>query len=74
MVIAEEWKTEPENTDNNEDDSTDANMPRWIHDKVENSAYFGGIQRLPSCVCSNCGFHANRERPVCPRCGSKMRG
>ena len=74
MVIAEEWKTEPENTEITEDDSINTNMSRWIHDKVENSAYFGGIQRLPSCICSNCGFHANRERPVCPRCGSKMRG
>ena len=74
MATTEDQKTELQNTDNTEDDSADSNMPRWIHDKVENPAYFGGIQRLPSCVCSNCGFHANRERPVCPRCGAKMRG
>ena len=74
MVIAEELKTDPVNTEITEDDSINTNMSRWIHDKVENPAYFGGIQRLPSCVCSNCGFHVNRERPVCPRCGSKMRG
>ncbi len=73
MAITEDWKAEPENTDITEDDPIVSNNPRWIHDKVENPAYFGGIKRLPSCICSNCGFHANRERPVCPRCGAKMK-
>ena len=41
----------------------------WIHDRIEDPSYFGGYKILPSCVCPACGYHANKEKTVCPRCG-----
>ena len=66
-------KTEPTTADSKADTSANSNKPRWIHDTVEDPSYFGGIKRLPSCVCSNCGYHTNREKPVCPGCRAKMK-
>ncbi len=45
---------------------------KWIHDREEDPKYVGGWKILPSCTCSNCGYHANREKPVCPKCGAIM--
>ncbi|MBR2554483.1 MAG: hypothetical protein IKE94_06435 [Aeriscardovia sp.] len=45
----------------------------WLHDKVEDPKYVGGWKILPSCTCSKCGYHANKEKAVCPNCGAKMR-
>ena len=44
----------------------------WIHDKEEDPEYVTGWKILPSCTCSKCGYHSNREKSVCPQCGSKM--
>ena len=44
---------------------------RWIHDEVDDPAYLNGKKYLPSCTCSNCGYHSNREKRVCPQCGLK---
>lgn len=34
----------------------------WIHDKVEDPEFVTGWKILPSCTCSKCGYHANREK------------
>ncbi len=44
----------------------------WIHDREEAPNYVGGWKILPSCTCSNCGYHTNREKTVCPKCGAIM--
>ena len=46
--------------------------PHWIHDVVEDTSYVTGFKVLPSCKCSECGYHANRPKVVCPVCGAKM--
>ncbi len=46
----------------------------WIHDKVEDPEYVTGWKILPSCTCSKCGYHTNREKTICPGCGSFMKG
>ena len=46
--------------------------PHWIHDVVEDTNYVTGFKVLPSCKCSECGYHANRPKVVCPVCGAKM--
>ena len=51
-------------------EESDAAM--WIHDKVEDTGYVGGWKILPSCTCSKCGYHSNREKTVCPQCRSRM--
>ena len=47
--------------------------PIWIHDKVEDASYVTGYKLLRSCTCSNCGYHISSPKPVCPRCGIKMK-
>ncbi len=47
-------------------------VPHWIHDTREDEHSVSGIIYLRSCKCSECGYHANMEKPVCPQCGSKM--
>lgn len=44
----------------------------WIHDVVEDTNFVTGYKILPSCKCSECGYHANRPKIVCPVCGAKM--
>ena len=46
--------------------------PHWIHDVEEDTNYVTGYKILPSCKCSECGYHANRPKTVCPVCGAKM--
>ena len=57
----------------NKDYNTEEEQPHWIHDQEENDMYFGGIKILPSCTCSVCGYHTNREKTVCPKCGTHMK-
>ena len=45
----------------------------WIHDKEEDPSYFSGFKILPTCTCPNCGYHTNKEKPVCPHCGKRFR-
>ena len=45
----------------------------WIHDKEEDPKYISGYKILPSCTCSRCGYHSNREKVICPQCGTKMK-
>ncbi len=47
-------------------------LPHWIHDTVEDESYVTGYKVLPSCVCSECGYHSNSEKTVCPKCGERM--
>ena len=47
-------------------------LPHWEHDKVEDETYMGGYKYLPSCTCSECGYHSNQEKDVCPNCGANM--
>ncbi len=56
-----------------EDNPKESETGMWIHDKVEEPEYVSGWKILPSCTCSKCGYHANREKPVCPNCGTRMR-
>lgn len=46
--------------------------PHWIHDTREDSSYLSGFVYLPSCTCSECSYHSNKEKDVCPGCGSHM--
>lgn len=64
--ILEEKETETETETETEEG------PHWIHDVVEDTNYVTGFKVLPSCKCSECGYHANRPKVVCPVCGAKM--
>ena len=55
-----------------EEELPDKQTATWIHDKIEDLSYFGGWKILPSCTCSKCGYHSNKEKSVCPHCGSNM--
>lgn len=44
----------------------------WIHKKVEDKTSVNGVMYLAECKCSNCGFEANIEKPVCPHCQAIM--
>ena len=46
--------------------------PHWIHDTEEDPAYSNGVKILRSCVCSECRYHANAEKEICPKCNNKM--
>ena len=44
----------------------------WIHHRRRSEAYARGYYSLPVCNCSNCGYLAGMEKPVCPSCRSIM--
>ena len=44
----------------------------WIHDTRKAEGSLTGIFYLPSCTCSNCGYHANMEKKNCPSCNALM--
>jgi uncharacterized OB-fold protein len=44
----------------------------WIHDRKEEDSSMTGYLYLPSCKCSNCGYHSTMEKKVCPECGCLM--
>lgn len=46
--------------------------PHWVHDTKENPNYINGVMYLPSCTCSRCGYHSNKEKEICPGCGQHM--
>ena len=45
----------------------------WIHKTIEDASYMRGYKILPECTCSECGYEARAERPVCPSCGAVMK-
>ena len=47
--------------------------PHWIHDEATDSTSVTGKKYLISCTCSECGYHANMEKPVCPQCKARMK-
>ena len=47
--------------------------PHWIHDTTDDPNSVTGKKYLVSCTCSECGYHANMEKPVCPQCKAKMK-
>lgn len=47
--------------------------PHWIHDTAVDAASVTGKKYLTSCICSECGYHANLEKSICPQCRSKMK-
>lgn len=53
-------------------DAMKERIPHWIHDTKEDTHYINGIIYLPSCTCSECGYHSNKEKEYCPHCGTKM--
>lgn len=55
-----------------EDLPEESGTAEWIHDREEDPEYISGWKILPSCTCSKCGYHTNREKTICPQCGSKM--
>ena len=42
--------------------------PHWIHYETEDEHSVKGKRYLVSCTCSECGYHANMENPICPHC------
>ncbi len=44
----------------------------WIHEKVPYEHSVTGYIYSRQCTCSNCGYHANLEKPVCPSCHAVM--
>ena len=44
----------------------------WIHKKVESKKFVKGWYWERQCTCSSCGFQANMEKDICPRCGAIM--
>lgn len=44
----------------------------WIHKKKEDKNSVSGFIYLRECTCSNCGYEANMEKPVCPSCQAIM--
>jgi lipopolysaccharide biosynthesis regulator YciM len=44
----------------------------WIHHAVKDETQVDGYKYLMNCDCSNCGYAANLEKPVCPSCGAVM--
>lgn len=44
----------------------------WIHKKREDKNSVNGYIYLPGCKCSNCGYEANIEKPICPHCQAVM--
>jgi len=44
----------------------------WIHHRRKSESYAKGYYSLPVCDCSNCGYTASIEKPVCPNCRSVM--
>lgn len=53
-------------------DAMKKRVPHWIHDRREDASYMSGFVYLPSCTCSECGYHSNKEKDVCPGCGNHM--
>ena len=47
--------------------------PHWIHDEATDSTSVTGKKYLVSCTCSECGYHANMEKPICPQCKAGMK-
>ena len=47
--------------------------PHWIHDTADDPTSVTGKRYLVTCTCSECGYHANMEKPVCPQCKAKMK-
>lgn len=46
--------------------------PHWIHDEATDSTSVTGKKYLISCTCSECGYHANMEKPICPQCKARI--
>ncbi len=44
----------------------------WIHHRRHSDSYARGYYSLPVCDCSNCGYVAGIEKPICPNCRSIM--
>ncbi len=44
----------------------------WTHKILIDKRYVRGYRILPECTCSSCGYLANKEKSVCPRCGTPM--
>ena len=51
----------------------DLKKPHWIHDTADDPTSVTGKRYLVTCTCSECGYHANMEKPVCPQCKAKMK-
>ena len=51
----------------------DLKKPHWVHDTADDPTSVTGKRYLVTCTCSECGYHANMEKPVCPQCKVKMR-
>ena len=47
--------------------------PHWIHDTADDPTSVTGKRYLVTCTCSECGYHANMEKPVCPQCKATMK-
>ena len=54
-------------------EKNDIRTPHWIHDSADDPNSVTGKKYLVSCTCSECGYHANMEKPVCPQCNAKMK-
>lgn len=46
--------------------------PYWIHEKRKDSHSVTGYVYKRDCKCSNCGYHSNMEKKICPQCASLM--
>lgn len=44
----------------------------WIHKRKEDINSVSGYIYLRECKCSNCGYEANMEKPICPHCLAVM--
>lgn len=47
--------------------------PHWIHDTADDPTSVTGKRYLVTCTCSECGYHANMEKTVCPQCKATMK-
>ena len=43
----------------------DLKKPHWVHDTADDPTSVTGKRYLVTCTCSECGYHANMEKPVC---------
>lgn len=50
----------------------ETDKPYWIHEKRKDIRSVTGYVYRRDCKCSNCGYHSNMEKKICPQCGSLM--
>ena len=54
-------------------DAIQNRMPHWIHHTQKDERFVGGLIYLRECECSVCGYVAEREMPICPKCKTQIR-